>query len=165
LQGKQSTVFYIVLTLTGFVIGVPLILHGVYQHILHDFSFEYSRFIGSQANYAGSLFMVLGYIGGLILWQRSALFQGLKNLVASVGRMALSNYLLQTIVVTSLAYGHGLGLYGKLDRTEQLLLVIPVWGIHFVFSYVWMNYFRFGPLEWLWRIGASGRVIPLGKNH
>ncbi|WP_368533202.1 DUF418 domain-containing protein, partial [Enterobacter hormaechei] len=69
--------------------------------------------------------------------------------VACVGRMALSNYILQTLICTTLFYRFGL--FMKFDRLTLLAFVIPVWIVNVVFSVVWLRFFRQGPLEWAWR--------------
>jgi len=77
--------------------------------------------------------------------------------VACVGRMALSNYILQTLICTTLFYQ--LGLFMKFDRLQLLGIVLPVWLVNILFSVLWMRHFRQGPLEWVWRqltIRASG---------
>jgi uncharacterized protein len=65
--------------------------------------------------------------------------------------MALTNYLMQTIICTTIFYGHGLGRFGHFERTEQILTVLAVWIVELIWSPIWMRYFRFGPFEWLWR--------------
>ena len=70
--------------------------------------------------------------------------------------MVLSNYLLQTLLCTLVFYGHGLGLFGKLERTEQLVVVGLVWLINLAFSNIWLKYYRQGPLEFIWRRLCQG---------
>jgi uncharacterized protein len=65
--------------------------------------------------------------------------------------MAFSNYLGQTVICTLLFYGHGLGWFGRVERTGQILIVAAVWALQLVVSPLWLRYFRFGPAEWLWR--------------
>ena len=69
--------------------------------------------------------------------------------VACVGRMALSNYLLQTLICTTLFYR--LGLFMHFDRLQLMGFVLPVWLVNILFSVFWLRYFRQGPMEWLWR--------------
>jgi uncharacterized protein len=88
---------------------------------------EYSMFAGWQFNYWGSLFVAFGYIGLAMLFCRSTLWPGLKKLLSDVGRMAFSNYLLQTLICTTLFYGHGFGLFGRVERTGQILIVFAIW--------------------------------------
>ena len=80
--------------------------------------------------------------------------------IACVGRMALTNYLLQTLICTTLFYH--LGLFMHFDRLELLAFVIPVWLANILFSVIWLRYFRQGPVEWLWRqltLRAAGTAI------
>ena len=63
--------------------------------------------------------------------------------------MALSNYILQTLICTTLFYRFGL--FMKFDRLTLLAFVIPVWIVNVVFSVIWLRFFRPGPLEWVWR--------------
>ena len=77
--------------------------------------------IGTQLSYWGDLALGLGYVGGVMLlcrvgWRAPA--------VAAVGRTALSNYVLQTLICTTVFYGHGLGRFGRVDRVGQLLIVL-----------------------------------------
>jgi len=82
----------------GFGIGIPLILYGVSQHIEHGWTFSYSFAFGTQFNYWGSLFMVCAYIGVIMLAVR--LLKNLRILapLAATGRMAFTNYILQTFI-------------------------------------------------------------------
>lgn len=93
--------------------------------------------------------MMLGYVALLYaVWPRLA-GGWLARLLCRVGRMALSNYLLQTLLCTTLFYH--LGEFGRWRRSELMLLVPIVWLILLLFSWLWLRYFRQGPMEWLWR--------------
>ena len=83
--------------------------------------------------------------------------------VAAVGRMAFSNYLGTSLVMTTLFYGYGAGLFGRLGRVELTLVVLAVWALMLLWSKPWLDRFRYGPLEWLWRSLARGRVEPLRR--
>jgi uncharacterized protein len=65
--------------------------------------------------------------------------------------MAFSNYILETLICTTIFYGHGLGLYARLDRVELAVIMLAVWVVILLVSQVWMRNFYHGPLEWLWR--------------
>ena len=73
------------------------------------------------------------------------------KLLAAAGRMAFSNYILESLLCTLLFYGHGLGLFAKVSRVQEALVVLAVWIVVLTFSRLWMRRFYFGPLEWLWR--------------
>ena len=97
----------------------------------------------------GSPLMALAYVGIVVLaWQSGARWLGV---LAPAGRMALTNYLLQSLVGTLLFYGYGLGLWGDVSRAGQTLVVVVVFALQVVASRWWLDRFRFGPVEWLWR--------------
>ena len=87
---------------------------------------------------------------------------GVKPLQA-VGRMAFTNYILETVLCTAIFYGHGLGLFGRIDRVGQLVIVLGIWAPLLVTSSLWLRAFRFGPLEWLWRTLTYGRAPAMRK--
>jgi uncharacterized protein len=65
--------------------------------------------------------------------------------------MALSNYLLQSVICTTIFYGHGFGLFGRVERTGQFLIVLGVWAFQLLASSAWFGYFAVGPVEWVTR--------------
>ncbi len=75
--------------------------------------------------------------------------------------MALSNYLMQSVLCTTLFEGWGFGLFGRLGRLELLGVVGAVWLIQLTVSPLWLRYFRFGPMEWLWRSLTYWKRYPL----
>ena len=151
LSAQRSSVFYLRMTVTGLVAGYGLSLTGVILNFRNGWSLEYSMFLGQQYNYLGSAGAALGYTGLIMLLCRSAQWQRFRSVLASVGRMAFTNYILQSALCTLVFYGHGLGLYGSMERKHQVLVVIAIWAVQLVVSPVWLKYFRYGPLEWLWR--------------
>ena len=73
-------------------------------------------------------------------------------MLAAVGRMAFTNYILMTLVCTFIFSGHGLGLYGSVERKYQILIVLAIWILILIVSSVWLKRFRYGPLERIWRV-------------
>jgi uncharacterized protein len=124
---------------------------------------EYSMFIGNQFNYVGSVATALGYIGLVMLIGKSEGMHGFKRSFSAVGRMAFTNYILMTLICTSLFYGHGWGLFGSVERKFQALLVLGVWILLLLFSTLWMKHLRYGPLEAFWRSLTYGRWQALKK--
>jgi uncharacterized protein len=151
LSAQKSKMYYLKLSLIGLIIGYLIVGFGVYKNFDHNFSMEYSFFLGSQFNYWGSIFVALGYIGLVMLLIKSYKKGWLANSLQAVGQTALSNYLIQTIICTSIFYGHGLALFGKVDRSEQILIVFGIWILQLIISPIWIRNFKFGPFEWLWR--------------
>jgi uncharacterized protein len=78
--------------------------------------------------------------------------------------MALTNYLVQSILCTTIFYGHGLGLYGRVERVGQVGIVVAIWVLQLVISPIWLRHFRFGPFEWLWRTLTYFRLQPMRRK-
>ncbi len=104
----------------------------------------FSHTIGAPA-------MTLSYICIVVLLYLKGCFAGLCNALIPVGRMALTNYLLQSLICTSIFYGYGLGYYGKISTGQGLILGVVIFILQVFFSRFWLSRFRFGPMEWLWR--------------
>lgn len=84
--------------------------------------------------------------------------------LAPVGQMALTNYLTQSLLATTLFYGYGFGLYDQLSPTLSAALVFIIFGAQIILSRVWLRTFRFGLVEWLWRSLTYGEKQPLKRN-
>ncbi len=107
-------------------------------------------------------------IGGasLVVWlYRSGVGAGLWRAVASVGQLALSNYLIQTILCTTFFYGYGMGHFGNLSLAQLYMVVAEIWLIQLVSSAIWLRFFRTGPAEWLWRSLVHGRRLPIRRTE
>ena len=143
---------YLFIALAMLIPGFTLITVGVNNNFAAGWVVEYSMFFGWLWNYLGSLLVALGYMALIML-----LVQSFKlNLFARVGRMAFTNYLFTTFICTAIFYGHGFGLFGQAERWQQMLLTVAVWLVLIVFSWFWLNLYRFGPVEWLWRLLTYG---------
>ena len=158
---ERSRRFYIRMTSLGFGFGLPIVVFGVLYCNDHAWDVRSAFFGGSQFNYWGSLLVAAGWIGVVMLvCQRSGRGR-VKMTLAAVGRMALSCYLLQTIICTTIFYGHGFGLYGSVSRVGQAMIVVAVWAFLLVFCPFWLQRFRFGPFEWLWRSLTYMKLQPI----
>lgn len=96
----------------GLIAGLVFIVFGLIRNFQEDFIMEYSFFFGPQFNYWGSLFLSFAFICLVMLLSKRSIKNRLFNSLAGVGRTAFSNYLLQTVICTTIFYGHGLGLFG-----------------------------------------------------
>ena len=135
----------------GVFVGIPVILYGTYRDFARGWDFRYSFFYGAQFNYWASVLVSLGWVGAVMLACKSAALAPITSRLAAVGRMAFSNYILHTVICTTLFYGHGFGLFGKVERVWQFAIVLVIWAFQLLLSPIWLRYFLFGPLEWLWR--------------
>jgi uncharacterized protein len=151
LSATRNRASYWRLFLFALVPGLIIVAAGVQLNFAAGWKMDYSMFIGYVPNYVGSVGVALGYIALVMLAVAGGWAQRLQGLLAGVGRMAFSNYILMSIVAMFTFYGNGLGLYGKVERVQQVLLVPAIWVVVLVVTPLWLSRFRYGPLEWLWR--------------
>jgi uncharacterized protein len=107
--------------------------------------------------------LAIGY-GSLIVW--IAQIEGTRRILApfvAVGRMALTNYILHSVIFGFIFFGYGFGLFGRIGAASALLLVAIVYSFQALFSTLWLRRFRFGPLEWLWRSITYHRIQPMRR--
>jgi len=108
-------------------------------------------------------FLALAYASILILMARAGLARKFTSRLAAAGRMAFSNYLGTSLIMTTIFYGYGLGLFGHFHRAQLYILVLGQWLLILGWSEPWLRHFRYGPFEWLWRSLARGRLVSSRK--
>ena len=97
------------------------------------------------------LMMTVGYIALLVVIIHRFSDNFLLIRIAAAGRMAFSNYIATSIIMTSIFYGYGFGLFGELNRTQLIPYIIAMWAMMLIWSKAWLIRFHYGPLEWIWR--------------
>jgi uncharacterized protein len=102
--------------------------------------------------------LAFSYAGGVLLWMTPARATSVTALFASVGQMALTNYLTQSVVLGVIFYGYGFGLIGRMESAPAALIGIALYTSQLFFSRLWLRHYRFGPVEWLWRSLTYGRL-------
>ena len=146
LCGERSNARYLGLALVLIPSGVALVGFGTQL----DSRFE--SFFHAQFFILGSMFLTFGYIaGGIMLSKVGANWLPVRAL-AAVGRMALTNYLSHSVICSVIFYGWGFGFYEKLDRIEIFGIIVAICVFQLIVSLLWLRVFRFGPVEWLWRM-------------
>lgn len=163
LSGERSTRFYRKMTVFGYGLGLPLAILSAVILEAQQFDPIYVARYGGIPNYFGSIMVAFGHIGAVMLVVKSGAFQAAVARCAAVGRMALSNYLAQSLVMTSLFYGYGVGLYAEVPRFAQQGFVVILLGLQLLLSTWWLRHFRFGPAEWLWRSLTYGQRQPMRR--
>ena len=144
------------IALWGVAVGLPL--NFVYATV-----FETETWAEMVIGCFSVLPLSAGYAAVLcLIWLRADGPRRLRHF-APVGRMALTNYIGQSVICTLIFYNTGLGLGGTVGPTIYLLVGFPVYAFQVVASGWWLARFRFGPLEWLWRMATYGQWIPLAK--
>lgn len=159
-SAKKSPAVYTGMIVAAVLIGIPLVWYGVQREIKAAWSFGYSFFVAAQYNYFASILVSFGWIGLVMLACKSRRCLAHMARLAAVGRMAFSNYILHTLICTTIFYGYGLGQFGKLARTTQIEIVVVIWILQLVVSPLWLEKFHYGPLEWLWRSLTYGKRQP-----
>jgi uncharacterized protein len=162
LTGAWSRRAYRIGAAIGFGIGIPAYAAIASIPIRHGFdtaSVAASDLVWSEPFRP---LMILGWACLIVLLIRPG--GALTARIAAAGRMAFSNYLGATIVCTTLFYGYGFGLYGRLTRAELYLVVAAVCVAMLLWSQLWLARFHYGPMEWLWRSLARGQLQPLRKT-
>ena len=105
----------------------------------------------AQSDSIAPVVVALGY-GAVVLWIATG--ERTKMVLApfaAIGRMAFTNYVVQSVIFGFIFFGYGLGLFGRTGAASALLIVVAVYGLQILFSAFWLRRFRFGPIEWLWR--------------
>ena len=109
----------------------------------------------------GPLALALGYASSITLQLSKPGWHRVLHPLAAVGRVPLSAYVGQSVVYTTIYYGYGLGLYGRLGPAHILPLAAIIFGLEILVCNWWIRRFRFGPLEWLWRSATYLKWQPM----
>ncbi|KJC35518.1 permease [Bradyrhizobium sp. LTSP885] len=121
-------------------------------------SLTLAPFARAYSGPAGTLALALGYAALVLAVETTTAGARLLRWAEPVGRMAFTNYILQSVILGFVFYGYGLGLFGKLDSVTGLAIVIAVYVAQAIASRWWLQRFRYGPIEWLWRALMYGRA-------
>ena len=161
LTGAWEDAAYKRVVLTGFAIGIPA--YAVMAWLLQSSHFSVPMIVAvtMSATIAFRPAMIYATAALIILLTRRG--GRLVDRIAAAGRAAFTNYLGTSLVMTTLFYGYGGGLYGRLGRAEVWLVVVAMWGVMLLWSRPWLDRYRYGPFEWLWRSLARGKIQPMRK--
>jgi uncharacterized protein len=163
LQGGRSNLFYIKMMLIGFSVGLMTNAYEVSRAATSNFDI-FSTFAQMQPTYhIGRLGMCFGYMG-LLIWLTSiGSISVVRRLLGDVGRMALTNYLMQSVICAVIFTGLGFSLVGELGRALLYPVVVGIWIFQLFFSQWWLKRYRFGPVEWVWRALTYGERPPFQR--
>jgi len=145
--------------IAGLIIGVPTnIIYTLCSNLGNPVDSPRLALASGLAIAAGAPALCLVYLSFITLLVQGESWKKRLSPIAAVGRMALSNYLLHSVVCTTLFYSYGFGLFGKVSPAQGLLLTIAIYILQIPFSVWWLKHFRFGPMEWLWRSCTYGKI-------
>lgn len=163
LTNERATADYVKLAIIGLAVGLTLRyfkVNGIYSDAGYDPVEQ--RFWGLFHS-VNRMALTLGYLGLIQLMVKVGVLQWLQCGLAAAGRMALTNYLMQSIIGAVLFLGFGFGLYGQLRGIEHYYVVLGVIIFSTLFSVWWLKHYRFGPFEWLWRSMTYGKKQPMKR--
>lgn len=163
LTGEWSREAYAKCVRYGYLIGLPiqmllalLLMRSGFDPVslwLYDISLQM----------VPDLFIILGHAALILYWVKSSAGSAFMARVAATGRAAFTNYLGTSLICTTIFYGYGFGFYGEFSRASLYIVVLGVWALMLLWSKPWLDRFRYGPLEWLWRSLARRELQPIRK--
>lgn len=148
----RVTAVYLAIGLAGYA-GLACFFY------VHDFRPGYTFAVVFAATTVIRPFFIVGLAALIILLAGNG--GALVARIGAAGRAAFTNYLGASLLVTAVFYGHGLGLFGRMSRWELYPLVLAVWMVMLLWSKPWLDRYRYGPFEWLWRSLSCGERQPL----
>ncbi len=149
----------------GALIGIPFsALFAVSYFYADPQQMNIFQAINTLSLALGGFFLSLFYISSVVLLFNQGKLNAFSKLLSPVGRMALTNYLLHSIICSTLFYSYGFGLFGQINTFQGVLLTITIFGLQIPFSHWWLKRFNFGPFEWLWRSLTYLKFQPFAKQ-
>lgn len=161
LQGQCSKPTYQKVAVFGLTGGFIITATSLYSNYAAAWSFNHFFTYSLAVTTVGSVLITLGYASLINLHLMQPAHSRLRLWLAPVGRMALTNYLSQSIICALLFYGYGIGLWGELNRMQLVLVAMGIGVIQIALSTVWLRYFAQGPVEWLWRCANKLKLLPI----
>lgn len=159
---KEFPRLYATLRWVAWPVGLLAMLGSVALEPTMDFStFNLRVSAAFTLQMLANLLMCLGYVAWGMRALASPLWQRPLGLFAPAGRMALTNYLMQSLACTWIFYGYGLGYFEQLPRAWHPVFALALFGLQVLVSHLWLSRFRFGPMEWLWRSATYLKPQPL----
>jgi uncharacterized protein len=141
---------YAMIAVLGFGIGLPMASWAVRGDILSGFD-AVSLAWSAPVNALARVPIAVAHVAVVMLLCQSGILRWLTASLAAVGQTAFSCYIATSLICTTIFYGYGFGYFGRLQRYQLYFVVGGVWLALLVAAPIWLRYFRFGPLEWLWR--------------
>lgn len=164
LTGKRSHTEYQLMAQFGLIIGMSFTLAGLFWNYSNNWEAQAFFKYGIMLSSIGSIAMTIAYVALIVLAKKKDFFGKFASLIENVGRMALTNYLMQSFICIFIFYGFALGLYGSLTRLGLIPIIIVMCALQIYFSKYWLSLFVQGPFEWLLRTLSNFRIQTLRKH-
>jgi uncharacterized protein len=152
---------YLRVSIAGFVLSAPFYVWGVIRSYETGFFFytvEKYLFLPYEATRWTSTF---GLLGILMIIIKSGAFRRTQRALAAVGRTALSNYILTSLLCQFVFLWGPWKLFGRIDYLDRHLVMLGVWAVNIIASVLWLKAFEHGPIEWVWRSLTYAKLQPL----
>ena len=160
-QGTMNANVYRIFGFIGIPLGITLcgisLLNMVYTQSDLIYALENRTFSINHIGGIGRIVLTISYAAALILLCKVNWLRSFLSLFANVGRMALTNYIMQTVLCSLYFFGFGLEHYGEYDAKGLLLFVVIIWMIQITYSNLYFRFFQIGPVEWLWKRLTYGK--------
>jgi uncharacterized protein len=168
-SNKLSTSTYAIWLLVGYGIGIPwayVLFEKGMMAFSSDLGGQLDQFRVAHRTFGEfrRVLITVGHASLVMLIFRSQVVPWLMKALANVGQMAFTNYLMQSIICTWFFFGYGFGYYNSLRFHQLYYVVFAVWIFQVIFSAIWLQFFRFGPFEWLWRSLTYWKMQPMKKD-
>ena len=164
LSAEKSYFFYGLMALIGYGIGLTTNYFEITYIMDNNFSLlSYSK---TGITYdLGRVGVAIGHVALIMILCKLPLLKWLKFGLSAVGKMALTNYVMHSVICMIVFTGVGFSMFGKLERHELLYVVFSIWVFQLILSPIWLKYFHFGPLEWIWRNLSYGKIYKIRKSE
>jgi len=170
---QWSTKQYKMAMLVGYGIGFPLVLYDFYFNFVYYPNLEAS-FVQMEKHPIvwvnliypfQRILLVMAHASLVILIIKSGALKSFLGRLAAVGQMALTNYVMHTVICTLFFFGYGFNYYAELEFYKIFYVVFLIWIMQLIISPIWLRYYNFGPLEWLWRSLTYWKMQPMRKSE
>jgi uncharacterized protein len=145
----------------GLIVGIPMHVAA----LILTFSAGDYAFLSFAPQLGGAIAIAVVYLTLLTGWAQTRRALWLQGRLKAVGRLALTNYLAETVICTTIFYSFGFGLYARMGRPATLLVVLGVWVVQLLLSPLYLRFFTIGPVEWVWRSLSQRRLLPMRRGE
>lgn len=143
------------------LISLPISIFIALLHLqVFNFGIMHDLYLQNAVLISGPI-LSLFYISSLLFLLQKETWKKLLQPLKYVGRMALSNYIIQSVICILIFTGFGF--FGEINYTLGVLLSTVIFSLQLIFSYLWLNKYRYGPLEWVWRSVTYGKMQEMKK--
>lgn len=149
--GERPRRDYVLMIAAAALIGYPLLAVSFWWNFRMEWALPGGYFFGWGVREIAYAIIIFGWIGAMVLLCQAGRLRFLTGALSAVGQLSMSGYLAQSVVMSLIFHGHGLGMIGRLDHVELVYVAALVGAVQIAASVLWLRRFRLGPAEWLWR--------------